>query len=162
MAQVNQANQVQFAGYAQQLAGIAKNQVRNANQDIFAKYGPEIEMHLSGMTPETQTVANLELVVNLVRGAHVDELVEDALRERGAVNAEPMLRSTGGDTAPTDAVPKELTMEDERVPEHWREKARNAGITDDTVNEWCQLQGISKKKFYSDFERNTITAPEAS
>jgi len=161
MNQINQQNQAQFAGYAQQLAGIAKSQVRGRHQDVFDRYGPEIEMQISQIAPEQQTVDNLELVVKLVKGAHVDELVEIAMRERGAVNAEPTLRSTGGETAGAEITTPENTMEDERVPDGWRKRAQAAGIDDSTVDEWCALQGITKRQFYEDFQRDSITAPEA-
>ena len=161
MQRVNQQNQAQFQGYAQQLAGIAKGQVRGKHQDVFNRYGPEIEMQIAQLPAEQQTVDNLELVVKLVKGDHVEELVEIAMRERGAVNAEPALRSTGGGTSSTDITPRENTLDDERVPEGWKKRARAAGIDDSTVDEWCQMQGISKKQFYSDFQRESITAPEA-
>ncbi len=162
MRQVQQSNQAQFAGYAQSLAGIAKNQVREKHSAIWAKYAPEIEGHIAGMTAEAQTVDNLELVVNFVRGKHTDELIEAALREQGAVNVEPTLRSTGGDTPAGDITPQELTMRDPRVPDHWRQRAESKDIDDAKIDEWCQLQGITKEQFYSDFERKTMTAPEAN
>lgn len=162
MAQVQQANQAQFAGYAQQMAGIAKSQVREKHRAIWDKYAPEIEGHIAGMTAEAQTVDNLELVVNFVKGKHTDELIEAALRDQSAVNAEPTMRSTGGETATDDVTPRELTMSDSRVPDHWRQRAQDKGIDDAKIDEWCQLQGITKEQFYADFDRKTMTAPEAS
>jgi hypothetical protein len=161
LARVQQQNQAQLSGYAQQLAGIAKSQVRGRHTDVFNRYGPEIEMQIAQLAPEQQTVDNLELVVKLVKGAHVDELVEVAMRERGAVNSEPTLRSTGGETASAELTPRENTLEDERVPDGWRKRAQAAGIDDNTVDEWCKLQGITKRQFYEDFQRDSITAPEA-
>ena len=114
------------------------------------------------MTAEAQTVDNLELVVNFVKGKHSDELIAAALAEQREVNTEPTLRSTGGETPAGDVTPQQLTMSDSRVPDHWRQRAGDKGIDDAKIDEWCQLQGITKEQFYSDFERKTMTAPEAN
>jgi len=161
MAQFQQQNQAQLSGYALQMAGLAKSQVREKHRDVWDKYAPEIEGHLAGVAPEAQTVDTLELVVKLVKGNHTEEIVEAALRERGAINAEPTMRSTGGETATTDTAPQALTIRDERVPSNWRERAEGKGIDDAKIDEWCQMQGITKEQFYDDFDRKSMTAPEA-
>jgi hypothetical protein len=150
----------QYTTLARQQAALAKAAVRDKHQDVFDRYAPEIETYLAQTQPEWQTFDNLELVVKLVKGNHVDELVDQAVRERGAVNTEPGMRSTGGSTGAGDTTPTEGTLEDPRVPEHWRKRAEARGITMDTVKEFCRDNGITVEQWFKDFERTSLSVSE--
>ena len=136
---------------AQTAVGVA--QTRYA--DEFKRWGPEINALVANMPRETLSLDNIGLVVDVVRGRHYRELVDDAARQRAAEMV-PSLRPNGGATEPPG--PSGL---DAQVPPDWSAKARSVGLGDAEIREFCAANNMPVETFYKQFEGGLITAAVA-
>lgn len=132
--------------------GIVKQQFA---QD-FARYGPEIDALIARVPSNLRTIDNLQRVVKMIRSDHVDEIAAERAQQLAATMA-PGLRPTGGG-APLAPVSREHSLESEKIPPEWKERARAAKITEDTVAEFCRANDMTPIDFYKQFDspRNRI------
>lgn len=89
----------QFQATAASQAKISREMVALRRPDDFRKYGPEIDMTLQQVAPDptTWTTENINHVVDMVRGRHVEDLIAEERAKHsnalGGVSARP---DTGG------------------------------------------------------------------
>lgn len=124
--------------------------VRQQYATDFAKYGPEISALLASVPANLRTIDNLQRVVKMVRSDHVDEIAAERAQQLVATMA-PTVRPTGG-AGSTAPVSREYSMESEKIPAEWKERARAAKITDETVYEFCRANGMTPTDFYKQFD----------
>ncbi len=124
--------------------------VRREHAAIFAKYGPEVERLIASVPPELRTVDNLTQCVRIVRSDHVDEIAAERAQQLVSTMA-PTLRPTGGGSAPA-SVSREASLESEKIPAEWKERARAAKITEETVADFCRANGMTPAQFYKQFD----------
>lgn len=126
--------------------------VKREYQKEFSKYGPEIVAKLNGVPKKMWTLDNLETVVKLVRADHLDDYRAEWTTEVGA-RMEQTIRSGGvGGAAPVDQKTKDNSLESEKIPAEWKVRARNAGLTDSTIQEFCMKNDMTVADFYKQFE----------
>lgn len=116
----------------------------------FAKYGPEINAMIARVPAGMRTLDNLAQVVKMVQADHLDEIV----RERAntlASNMEPTLRSNGA-AAPLAPVVRDQSLESDKIPADWKQRALKAGVTERVVEEFCRANDMSPEAFYKQFD----------
>ena len=130
--------------------------VRRDESAIFEKYGPEVYGHLSRVPKNLWTVDNLKRVVNMVKADHVTDIAR-LEAERMVAEMGGTLRSTGA--APSPGTPQNLTasLQSDKIPSEWKDRATKAGITEATVREFCQANGTTPEQFFAQFDRQVIT-----
>ena len=143
----NNANYVDF-GARQQAAGALLAAVEMRRSDDFKRWGAEIRAELAKLDPTNWTIDNLNIVVDIVKSRHVEELAQERAA-RLAKEAYPTIRSGSGGSG-NGAPYRPPTLNDEGVPREWAQAARAAGITEQQVWEFCQQAGISEEQYYKD------------
>lgn len=139
----------QFNSVAEQNARIAYGMISRdpAYADTFRHYGPEIHATLASVPKQSWTLDNLETVVNLVRGKHVNEIVA---RERAQFVAtmEPSMRASGAAGTGPASTTHSSPMENEKIPADWRERAKRQGIDERTIREFAYANDMTEEAFY--------------
>lgn len=126
------------------------NFVRQRHATDFAKYGSEIDALIARVPANLRTVDNLERCVKMVRSDHLDEIAHERAQQLVTEMA-PTLRSNGG-AAPPAPVTREHSLESEKIPQEWKDRARAAKITEDVVAEFCRANGMAPADFYKQFD----------
>lgn len=116
----------------------------------FTRYGAEINALVARIPSNLRTIDNLRQAVRMVRSDHVDEIAAERAQQLASTMA-PALRPTGGG-APLTPVSREHSLESETIPPEWKERARAAKITEDTVVEFCRANGMTPAQFYKQFD----------
>lgn len=81
----------QIEAVIQNNASLARGMIQQRHSDLFKRFGPELQVEINRVEPRFQTMENLEMIADIVRGRHVSELA------REQVEAEIQRRqSTGG------------------------------------------------------------------
>jgi hypothetical protein len=123
----------------------------------FQNYGPEIIARLASVPKNMWTIDNLETVVKLVRSDHIEDIARERATEM-ASSMEPTIRSTGGGSAASVPIQPEHSLESEKIPTEWKERAARVGLTDRDVREFCAANNMTPEEFYKQFDtpRNAI------
>lgn len=124
--------------------------LRREHADVFQKYGPEITQKLASVPKHLWTLDNLETIVKLVKVDHLDEIAREQA-QRLAASVEPTIRSIGGGGSVPVPV-KEHSLESERIPPEWKQRALAAGVTEAVVREFCAINEMTPEQFYKQFE----------
>ena len=132
-------------------------QIQRDYATAFQKYGPEIYSTLANVPKNAWTVDNLRKAVKFVLADHV----EDLAREQAArVVAEMDLgvRSSGGaPTGPVSQPQAEYTLQSEKLPSDWKERAAKAGLTEQALDEFCRANDMTRAQWFTLFDRTAIT-----
>lgn len=124
--------------------------VKQAHAADFAKYGTEINALIAQVPANLRTIDNLTRCVKMIRSDHVDEIAHERAQHLMSTAA-PTLRPNGGGGAPAP-VTRESSLESEKIPQEWKERARAARITEDTVSDFCRANGMTPAQFYKQFD----------
>lgn len=144
---VSNPNTVDY-GARQQAAGALLATVEMRRADEFRRWGTEIRQELMKLDPGNWTLDNLNIVVDIVKSRHIDELAAEKA-QRLVNESHPTIRSGSGGSG--SGVPyRQPTLDSEGVPKEWAQAARAAGITEQQVWEFCQQAGISEEQYYRD------------
>ena len=148
----------QFTSLAEQHAALAYGMISRDPRyaDTFQHYGAEVKATLAGVPKAAWTLDNLETVVNLVRGKHVNEIVA---RERAQFVAtmEPSMRASGAAGTGPASTPQTSPLESDKIPADWREKAKKVGLTERQVQEFAYANDMTPEAFWSQFDGKVIT-----
>jgi len=118
----------------------------------FQKYGPEIQQELAKVPKQYWTLDNLETVVTLVYGRHRDDYAREEA-QRLVAHMEPTIRPTGGGSGPVPTQDQHQNpFESESIPTDWKQRAKQAGITEATIREFCQANDMSPEDFWKQFD----------
>ena len=158
--QYGQQLQQQIAPQFQEVMNIAARTAyevaQTKYQKEFEKWGPEIQALVSNMPPQSRTLDNIGTVVDVVRGRHYRELVDEGIRQRAAEQV-PSLRPNGGATEP--GTPTSGFAPD--IDPQWKDRAKAAGIDEATVREFCAANHMTEKAFYEQFKNGLVTSAVA-
>ena len=143
----NNPNTVDY-GARQQAAGALLATVEMRRAEEFRRWGMEIRQELVKLDPGNWTLDNLNIIVDIVKSRHIDELAAEKA-QRLVSESHPTIRSGTGGTA--SGVPyRQKNMDSEGVPREWSQAAKSAGITEQQIWEFCQAAGISEEQYYTD------------
>lgn len=130
--------------------------VRERHAKHFARYGPEITARLATVSRDQWTIDNLETVVKLVLVDHLSDLAREE-GERLAATMVPTTRSIGGaGSEPVSAETQTLSLESDVVPVQWREHAKRAGLTMQSIREFCVANDMTVDEFFKQFESKAV------
>ncbi len=124
--------------------------VRRDYADTFTKYGREVDALIARVPFNQRSIDNLTLAVKMVRSDHVDEIANERAQQLAATIA-PTLRPTGGGAA-SAPVSRDASLESEKIPQEWKDRARAAKITEATVAEFCRGNDMTEAQFYKQFD----------
>lgn len=143
----NNPNTVDY-GARQQAAGALLATVEMRRAEDFRRWGQEIRQELIKLDPGNWTLDNLNIVVDIVKSRHIDELAAEKA-QRLVSESHPTIRSgTGGSGGGVPYKPQ--TMDSEGVPREWAQAAKAAGISEQQIWEFCQAAGITEEQYYRD------------
>jgi hypothetical protein len=143
----NNPNTVDY-GARQQAAGALLATVEMRRADDFRRCGMEIRQELVKLDPGNWTLDNLNIVVDIVKSRHIDELAAEKA-QRLVSESHPTIRSGSGGSV--GGVPyRQPTMDSEGVPREWASAAKAAGISEQQIWEFCQQAGITEQQYYND------------
>lgn len=135
-------------GARQQAAGALLATVEMRRAEDFRRWGMEIRQELVKLDPGNWTLDNLNIIVDIVKSRHIDELAAEKA-QRLVSESHPTIRSGSGGSA--GGVPyRQPTMDSEGVPREWASAAKAAGISEQQIWEFCQQAGITEQQYYSD------------
>lgn len=139
------------------LAQFAEQQVRSKYADAFARYGPEIVPLVANIPPHARTVDNLSMAVELVLGRHIQDERRLAQAEV-APPMDPTGRSYGAPGSPASLAPGRLgrVTESDELPADYRDLLKQKNITDETVREFCAMQGISLQQWVDTAKKHNM------
>lgn len=124
--------------------------VRNQYAADFAKYGAEIDTLLAQVPINLRTIDNVARVVKMVRSDHVDEIAAERAQQLAATMTQTLRPSGGGATAAP--VSRDASLESEKIPQEWKDRARAAKIDENTVADFCRANGMTPAAFYKQFD----------
>jgi hypothetical protein len=132
---------------AQALLGIIQIQ----RSDEFKRWRNEITAELSKLSMEHWTLDNLNVVVDIVKSRHIDDLAAEKA-QRIVSESHPTIRSgSGGSGSVTHTQP--FSLDSDKVPASWALAAKAAGITEAEVREFCEQTGQTVQQYMADLER---------
>ena len=138
------------------MASTALAIAKRDNPVEFAKYGPEIMAELAKVPRYGWTLDNIEIVVTLIKGRHRDEYAREQAQHLIAT-MEPTIRPTGGGSGPVSASNVAGNpFDNERVPADWRQRAKQTGINERTIQEFCTANDMTPEDFWKQFERSPM------
>jgi len=124
--------------------------VRSQYAQDFAKYGAEVNALIDRIPVNQRTIDNLALAVRMVRSDHVDEIAAERAQQLAATMT-PTLRPTGGGAAAAP-VSRDASLESEKIPQEWKDRARAAKLTEENVADFARANGMTTAQFYKQFE----------
>ena len=118
-------------------------------KSAFDRWGTEIYGEWNKLHPDYVGLDTLETCVKMVLGNHIDELAAEKA-QRLVNESHPTIRSgTGG----SGSVPHtQRTLGDDNLPAGWKQQAAQAGITEATVLEFCQITGQTPEQYLASVE----------
>lgn len=122
------------------------------NAPAFQKYGPEIQQELAKVPKQYWTLDNLETVITLVYGRHRDDYAREEA-QRLVSQMEPTIRPTGGGSGPIPTQTEQTNpFESDQVPTDWKMRAKQAGINESTIREFCAANDMTPDDFWKQFD----------
>lgn len=141
---------------SEQAASSVFGYARTQYKKEFDRWGPEIQQELAKVPKDLWTVDNMETIVNLVAGRHREDYARDRAQEIIS-QMEPTIRPMGGGSEPIPtAEQKSHSLESDKIPADWKARARQAGITESTVREFCQSNDMTPEQFFQMFEKSPL------
>ena len=138
------------------MAQMTLNMVKTQRPEVFGKYGHEVLALLDTVPKQNWTIDNVNLMADVVRGRHIEELAND--RARQLLAQDPALRSSG--TNGLQTTPPEPSPWD-ALPEGVRNHLQSQGITLAFIREHAPKMGMTEKAWIEKFGKTTIGAPNA-
>lgn len=141
----------------QMAAENAIGQARFQFKRDFDRFGPEILAKLSMLPPDQKTLPNIEMVVKMVRGEHLEELAGERARELLG-QMEPSTRALGGAGMAPSSHPTTNVgiLDDPRIPEDARKRMRDSGLNETTIARFMETQGLSRDQFIARYAGHTV------
>lgn len=155
---VNQAVAPRFESIYEMQAGTNLMLVKQdpTLSDVFTKYGPEVNAYLASVPKDKWSIDNLKRVAKMVAADHLDDLAR--LRaERIVAETGQTLRSSGAALPAQPAPSPSNSLQSDKIPLEWKERAAKAGISESVVNEWCMSNHMTPEQFYAQFATTVIT-----
>lgn len=146
MAQANQGDPV-----ARNLAvGANLRAIQQGEADAFRRWGPELQMEIAKLPPEMRTLDNLQVVVNMVRGNHYQELVEEKASQKATQLLQDQVATIRSGSGGSTTIPntQHFDLKSNDLPEEWRELASKHGLTLDQVREFTQATGETMDQYF--------------
>ena len=122
----------------------------------FGKYTPEIQAYLARVPKTNWTLDTIDLAVKLVKADHMADYRSEWEQEYVST-LEPAMRSIGNaGPGPVSPEAKTQSLESEKIPADWKEKAKKAGLTEAALDEFCRANDMSREAFFKLFDSGKV------
>lgn len=148
--------QAQGDPVARQLAASGNMRtIQKDEADAFRRWGPEVHMEIAKLPPDLRSLDNLQLIVDIVKSRHVQELVDEQARQKAVQLAQEQVATIRSGTGGSTAIPntQNYDLKSNELPEHWRELASKYGLTLDQVREFTQATGETMDQYFETVKR---------
>lgn len=152
--QLARQNQATWDSVAQTNLELVKRDPQYA--PIFAKYGPEVYNTLANVDKSLWNVDNLRKVVRMVKADHVEEIASDLASQR-LNEMQPTFRSTGAAPAPVSSNQPDYSLKSEKLPEDYRKRLAETGLTEEALDEFLRANGMSRQDWFNGLSKTAIT-----
>ena len=140
---------------AQSNAAVARQLAASQYVDDFKRWGPEIDTLMATVPMERRALDAYELVVNTVRGRHVDELATE--RAKTLVAQGGLERTQGAGFGAPGPVSGGLDLD--KLPTGLSDAAKRIGLTTQMVVEWCKSTGQTPEEWMKQAQdQNVLTS----
>lgn len=150
---IDYARATQFDPWMQQTAAtqaqLARNIVELREPDAFKRWGPEIDLTLQQLLPDPRgrTPEALQIVVDVVRSRHVQELADDIVRTKMAAMPQTMRADGAAGAASSANVVGRIDFTNAGLPDEYRRKLAQYNVTPESLDEFlrdteCRTRGI--------------------
>lgn len=139
------ANYIEQTRWNPQLQAQAANQAQMAREMValrrpedFKRYGPEIDLTLQKVAPDPSnwTPENINYVVDMVRGRHVDDLLaEERSRHQNALGG-ASARPDGGGGAPGSSPATTNAIDLEKLPANYQAALKRLNLDQHSIDEF--------------------------
>lgn len=140
----------------EQNAQTALSIAQRDEQQMFQRYGPEINAMLATVSKDMWTVDNVKKVVKLVKADHVEELARERAGQLAAENP-GLLRSNGAAIPAVSSNQPDVSLKSERLPADYRDRLANAGVTESVMDEFLRANDMTREAFIQMIEKTAIT-----
>lgn len=129
--------------------------IQQMEADAFKRWGPELHIEISKIPEAMRDLDNLQLVVQIVRGRHVQELVDEQARQQAARLTQEHVATIRSGTGGSTTIPNtQLDLKSDELPEHWRNLAQEHGLTMAAVQEFCQATGDTMESYFETVKKH--------
>ena len=137
----------------EQVAAMTIQMARQTHGDVFGKYGHEMNTEIAKLPTAMRTVDNLNMIAQLVRGRHVEDLANDRAKQIAAgMNLSLRGDSSGAPTPTTDG----LSLESDTLPPEFRDRLKNAGVTMPQVRDFCRKNNMTVADWFKSAGRSAF------
>lgn len=125
--------------------------LRQQEADAFRRWGPELEMEIAKIPDHLRDLDNMQLVVNMVRGKHVQELVDEKARQQAVQLSQDQVAAIRSGSGGSQTIPntQNFDLKSNDLPEEWRELASKHNLTLDQVREFTQATGETMEQYFA-------------
>jgi DNA primase len=122
---------------------------------VFEDYGPEFHTEVAKLPATARSLDNLQMVADLVRGRHVDELVRKGATQ---LNTTPPTMRPNGFAGSSGAPPTDngLSLQSDQIPAAWKQRAIEQGLTDESIAEFCRANNQTTRQFYEMLNKTRV------
>ena len=124
----------------------------------FGRYGDEIRRELAKLPAQQRTLDNIGMVVTLIKGRHVDDYARE-YAQQAVSQMDSTIRPTGGGSGPTPQTPAQSQFDSDEIPSDWRMRAKQAGINERTIAEFCAGNDMTPDDFWKLFPKGSALQP---
>ena len=150
------APQIQSAWEMAASATDSAAQIRYAKE--YEKYGDEIRRELGKLPAQHRTLDNIGTVVTLIKGRHADDYAREEA-QRIVSQMDTTIRPMGGGSSPTPQTQQQDRLESDDIPAEWRQRAKQAGINQNTLNEFLRSNDMTEEQFWNQFPKGSPLQP---
>lgn len=129
----------QLQALAQQTANTVRGLAEQKYSEDFRRWGPEINGYMAQIPADRRDLDAYQKVVTLVRGNHMDEIVNERVNAKMAQGGLGE-RSTGANGAAVNAVPG---LDPNKIPAGFKALIDRHGLTETDVKSYCRQNGMS-------------------
>lgn len=121
-------------------------------QDVFGKYGHEVDTLMKDVPLEARTLDNWVKVAKYVRGEHMEEFATERAKQMMANGG--LGERSGGVTGVPGTVPN--VYDPAKLPAGMGEVAQRHGMTEAMVTEWCKKNGWTTEKWMNEMNNGKV------
>ena len=128
------------------LGATSRSIVAQQEPEAFRKWGPEIDALINQIDPQYRTTDAIGKVVNMVKGEHLDELVQERTKREidRMANADPM-RTDGSPLGATANARVGIDLDNTVLPPEYKRQLDKYGVRPETIDEFLTATEVRRR-----------------
>lgn len=128
------------------LGSTSRSIVAQQEPEAFRKWGPEIDALINQIDPQYRTTDAIGKVVNMVKGEHLDELVQERTKREidKMANADPM-RTDGAPMGATTNARLGIDLDNTELPPEYKRRLDRYGVKPETIDEFLMKTEVARR-----------------